>query len=114
MLSGDVVRDYPKQFVSPTKAGNASTDMCEFLPWTQKYYGVDATIPVSLRETDDACSSGQKTGPWHPRVMSRSLPHLTLTTCTERRAKAKTYSNVLTIQTLEAKEASDDELEAEY
>ena len=30
-LSGDVLRDYQKLFMSLTKAGNASTDMCEFL-----------------------------------------------------------------------------------
>ena len=63
MLSGDVLRDYQKQFMSLTNAGNASTDMYEFLPLTQKYYGVDATIPVSQRKTDDACSSGQKRAP---------------------------------------------------
>ena len=63
MLSGDVLRDYPKQVVSPSNAGNASIDMCEFLPWTQKYSGVDATIPVSQRKTDDARAEVGKHGP---------------------------------------------------
>ena len=34
--SGDALRDSPKHIVSSTKAGNASTDMCEILSWTQK------------------------------------------------------------------------------
>ena len=63
MLSGDVLRDYPKQIVSPIKGRNVSTDMSESLSWTQKIYGVDATTPVSQRKTDDACSNGHKLAP---------------------------------------------------
>ena len=51
MLSGDVLRDYPKQVVPPTKAGNASTDVCECLSWTQKYL---------WRWCNDSCFSAQK------------------------------------------------------
>ena len=43
IMSGDVLRDYPRQAVSPTEAGNAPADTL-----------------VSQRKTDDAFSSGRK------------------------------------------------------
>ena len=63
MLSGDALRNSPKQVVSTTEAGNASADICEFLSWTRKNNDVDATTPVSQRKTNDALKWA-KTGLW--------------------------------------------------
>ena len=43
MLYGIVLRDYPKQVVSLTKAKTVPANMREFLSWAQRHYRSDAT-----------------------------------------------------------------------
>ena len=63
MLSGDALRDYPKQVVSLTKAGNASTDLCEFLPWTKNIMALTQRFLFLSGKQTTRAQVG-KNGPW--------------------------------------------------
>ena len=51
MLCGIVLRDYPKQVVTLTKAKSVSTtNMREFLSWAQRHYRIDVTASTNARQ----------------------------------------------------------------
>ena len=52
MLYGIVLRDYPKQVVTLTKAKSVSTNMREFLSWAQRHYRIDVTASTNARQVD--------------------------------------------------------------
>ena len=58
ILYGIVLRDFPKQVVSLTKAKSLSTNMREFLSWTQRHYRNDVTASTVERKTGGLASTG--------------------------------------------------------
>ena len=58
MLYGIVLRDYPKQVVSPAKATSVPTNMREFLSWAQRHYRIDVTASTAERKTGGPASAG--------------------------------------------------------
>ena len=57
-LYGIVLRAYPKQGVSLTKAKSVPTNMREFLSWAQRQYRIDVTTSTVERETGGPTSAG--------------------------------------------------------
>ena len=58
MLFAVVLRDYPKQVVSLTKAKSVPTNMREFLSWAQRHYRIDVTASTVERKTGGPASAG--------------------------------------------------------
>ena len=58
MLYGVVLRDYPKQIVSLTKAKNVPKNMREFLSWAQRHDRIDVTASTEERKTGGLASAG--------------------------------------------------------
>ena len=58
MLYGAVLRDYPKQVVSLTKAKSVPTNMREFFSWAQRHYRMDVTASTVERETGGPAFEG--------------------------------------------------------
>ena len=58
ILYGVVVRGYPKQVVSLTKAKSVPTYMREFLSWAQRHYRIDITASTVERKTGGPASAG--------------------------------------------------------
>ena len=57
MLYGVILRDYPKQVVSLTKAKSVPANMREFLSWTQRHYRIDVAASTVERTTGGMASS---------------------------------------------------------
>ena len=55
MLYGVVLRDYPKQVVSLTKAKSVPTNMREFLSWAQRHDRIDVTASTVERRLAGIC-----------------------------------------------------------
>ena len=58
MMYGIVLRDYPKQIVSLTKAKSIDTNMREFLSWAQRHYRIEVTASSVERKTSGPASAG--------------------------------------------------------
>ena len=82
MLYGIVLRHYPKQVVSLTKAKSVPTKMCEFLFWAQRHYPIYVTASTVERKTCGPASAGTCPGGCTDFSRKGSNAHFTRWTCT--------------------------------
>ena len=75
LMYGVVLRDYPKQVVSLTKAKSVPTNMREFFSWAQSHYRTDVTTSTVERKTGGPASAGTCPGGCKEFSHKRSNAH---------------------------------------
>ena len=81
MLYVIVLRDYPKQVVSLTKAMSVPTNMREFPSWAQRHYRIDVTASTVERTTGGLASAGACPGRCKEFAQQSSNGHSIRLTC---------------------------------
>ena len=71
MLYGIVLRDFPKQVLTLTKAKSVPTNMREFLSWAQRHYRIDVTASTVESKTSVCWHLLVRVPRWMQRVVSR-------------------------------------------
>ena len=81
MLYGIVLRDYPKQVVSLTKAKSVPTDIREFLSWAHRHCCIDVTVSTVERKASGPASAGTCPGGCKEFCHKGSNAHFAGLTC---------------------------------